>query len=250
MNESQNKFSGFSSTKEILSEAKNVVLSAPELLRNSIEPYFVSRYFVAIYEARNGEIPIQVWNEYRNALDHLFRYLVASDKQEEREGQIKSAQKHFLRAALDILKLHTHRTQDAIKGFRSDYSSTIFEMVDSGEFIKNFDKNVREAEKLYEDAKISDLSLGDDHLQNCSVLTKYLDAAFAFENLRIQTSQVEEKMQLAQKQHNLIHDKAHKHSFFEGIKIHLVAGAIGSLLTLAFQYKSLIVQYITSLLTT
>lgn len=156
MNEQQkNNLLRFESTSEILEAARNVVSEAPEELRESIEPYFIARYFVTIYEVRKGEIPIQVWNEYRNALDHLFRHLVNQEKQLNDKSQIKSMQKHFLRAALDVLKLHIHRTQDYLKEQKHSHNPRMLALVDNGDFIKACNSSFRKAEKLFEDAKIT-----------------------------------------------------------------------------------------------
>lgn len=240
----------FHSSIEILEAAKTKVNQAPEILRDSIEPYFIARYFVAIFEARNGQIPIQVWNEYRNALDHLFRYLVDAEKDLATKSQIKSMQKHFLRAALDILKLHIHRTQDYLKEFSNKYNPRVLDLVDNGSFIKEYNRDLRNAEKLFEQAKIMDIELSDNHSDNSSVLIRYLDAAFASEKLREDIEQSIEKIAIAQSHYDGIDHKAHKHSFYEGVKIHLVASIIsflgGVLLTSMYHNYSSVFQGVKS----
>jgi hypothetical protein len=118
------------------------------------------------------------------------------------------------------------------------------DLVDNGSFIKEFNHGFREAEKLFEQAKINDLDLGDNHAKNSSVLIRYLDAACAFEKLREDICEASEKIQIAKKQHDSIHHSAHNHSFFDGIKIHLVAGFIGFLIATVFHERSLIIEYI------
>jgi hypothetical protein len=247
----------FESTQEILEAAKEIVLEAPEEFKESIEPYFVARYFVAVFEARNGQIPFQVWNEYRNALDHLFRHLVNREKQPHDFSQIKKMQNHFLRAALDVLKLHIHRTQDYLKNQKDSHSPRVLELVDNGVFIKEFNRDFRQAEQLFEEAKIHDINLGDNHSKNSSVLSRYLDVAFASERLRQKIDDAAEKIQTAQKQYDAINHSAHNHSFWEAIKIHMLSHFIivligtlglGSLITLAYQkFYPLFIQWVSSL---
>lgn len=234
----------FDSPEDLLNKAKSVTSKAPPDLKESIEPYFVSRYFVAVYEARHGEIPIQVWNEYRNALDHLFRHLVNPSNG---STQINSAHKHFIRAALDILKLHTHRTQDSINKIKDTYDTRVLELVDNGEFIIKLNKSTANAIDLFEFAKISDSELGDDHNKNSAVLKKYLTAAFAFEDIGREIKKKTHSIEKAKNQYSTIHDSGHKHSVFSGIIIHLISAAIGSLITIAYQYHQSISNFAISL---
>ena len=234
----------FNSPEELLSEAQQVSSKAPQNLKESIEPYFVSRYFVAVYEARHGEIPIQVWNEYRNALDHLFRYLVSS---ENNTGQINSAHKHFLRAALDILKLHIHKTQESINKTVTALNPKVVKLVDNGEFITHLNKNISEATNLFERAKINDSRLGDDKNKNSSVLKDYLNAAFAFEKIGIEFNEKQYAIKNATTEYETIHGAGHKHSIKDGIFIHLIAAAIGALILSLYQSYPLILEYIASI---
>jgi len=234
----------FNSAEELLAEAKQVCFQAPENLKESIEPYFISRYFVAIYEARHGEIPIQVWNEYRNALDHLFRHLVSS---ESNSGQVSSAQKHFLRAALDILKLHIHKTQISINEIKKAVDPNALRLVDNGDFITQLNKDIPEAMDLFESAKINDSKLGDDINKNSSVLAEYLNAAFAFEHISIEINKKQHAIESAIHQYKNIHGIGHKHSIASGIFIHLMSAAIGAILVLVYKERSMILEFLISL---
>lgn len=55
-------------------------------LKSSIYYYTISRALVAIFEANSYKLPVQVWNEYRNSLDHLMRSAMADDE----DGQSKT----------------------------------------------------------------------------------------------------------------------------------------------------------------
>ena len=114
-------------------ENKNDLLSAAEKQSSKVEKnykhstylYFIARYFVSVYESRHGEIPIGVWNEYRNAIDHFFRFLTNEKGNINNQGvpcQLEKMEGHLQRAALDIMKILCHRTQENIKKM-SNYSA-------------------------------------------------------------------------------------------------------------------------------
>lgn len=211
----------FKSTTEILDAAEELVSNAPNDLKDAIKPYFVSRYFVALFEARHGEIPIQVWNEYRNAFDHLFRSLVNQDP-----TQIKDVKKHLLRAALDILKLHIHKTSDVIKKEIDSHEPEVLRLVDNGVFFEDIKSSHKRYVKDFEIAKTRDLSLGNNHEKNGAVLEKYLNAAFSFENLAEKMVSKEKEIRIAQQTYDSIHDKAHKHSKWDMLQAHFVVHII------------------------
>ena len=72
----QGQINIFDTKEELLAEAQKQAQRVEEFnLKKATKLYFLARYFVAVYESRFSQIPIQVWNEYRNALDHYFRYL-------------------------------------------------------------------------------------------------------------------------------------------------------------------------------
>lgn len=231
----------FKSTKEILDAAEELVSNAPDGLKNAIKPYFISRYFVALFEARHGEIPIQVWNEYRNAFDHLFRFLVSQDT-----TQIKDVEKHLLRAALDILKLYIHTTSDTIKKEIDSHKPEVLRLVDNGDFLEDINSSHKNHVNAFESAKVSDLALGNNSNKNGDVLRKYLDTAFEFKILVTKIDSKAKEIRKAQQTYDSIHDKAHKHSFFSGLWMHMIThwisipvlGAIGLfLMWLAEKYE-------------
>ena len=54
----------------------NTLTSANHKYHVISEIYFVLKTAVALYEAENRELPLQVHNEWRNALDHFIRSLI------------------------------------------------------------------------------------------------------------------------------------------------------------------------------
>ncbi|MBE0491312.1 MAG: hypothetical protein IBX44_03560 [Sulfurospirillum sp.] len=89
----------FKTKDELLQKAGEQSNKVEEKYKQSIFLYFIARYFVSVHEAKFGTIPIQVWNEYRNALDHFFRNLTNNDP-----AHIGKMEGHIQRAVLDILK--------------------------------------------------------------------------------------------------------------------------------------------------
>jgi hypothetical protein len=244
----QNQHKFFECKEELLNEAEKTISLAPEGFKDSIKLYFIARYFVVIYESRYGEIPIQVWNEYRNTLDHFFRHLTAGGtvgSEDDAKGHIKKMEGHLQRAALDALKIFSHKTHDSVEKLKEEHNPKILNLVDNGKFIQSINENLLNAEQLFEHAKVSDLELGSDNQKNDVVLGRYLDAAFAFDSLRITLINKAQDIQHARIQYNGIHDHAHKHSFWEGVKIHLMASFIGFLVgsTLTFFLSDIIKNY-------
>lgn len=213
-------------TKEELLEAATEQadrVQTPEL-NQSTKLYFIARYFVAVFESRNGQIPIQVWNEYRNALDHYFRHITDSYKEEdvERKSHLAKMEGHLQRAVLDVLKLLCHKTQEAVSEEKDGHLLEVLRLVDSGEFIEKFNKDYNAAVKLFSFAKISDLNLGDDAATNTEILGHYLDAAFAFDSLRRFLIDNEAKIERARSEYNQISGRAKKLSAREDFVLHLL----------------------------
>lgn len=217
------------SKNELLAEAEKNILLAPMGLQASIRLYYISRYFVAIYECRYQQVPLQVWNEYRNALDHFFRHLTAGGEVKslgDANGHIKKMEGHLQRAVLDILKLFSHKTHDSIKTLKEEHGQHILKLVDNGAFIQTINDELQKASRDFEFAKVSDLKLGNDSVSNADVLEIYLDAAFAFDGLQYLIISKEQDIMHAREQYEQIHSSGHKHSFIEGVKIHFLTHAL------------------------
>jgi len=189
--------------------------------------YFVARYFVAIFECRYGEIPVQVWNEYRNALDHFFRYLTnnknideLSELEEKDNGHLRKMEGHLQRAVLDIIKIYCHRTKDSVIDIKSSFTPDVLQLVDNGRFYSSLVVETERAEAVFEEAKIYDSRLGESSRVDDEVLGKYLEAIFIFDELKIKIINKVPDIELANNQYRAIQDRASKGSTWHHYFIH------------------------------
>lgn len=165
-------------TREALEEAaQEIAARASPDSQYTVYLYFISRYLVVVYEARFAAIPMQVWNEYRNAFDHYVRSITKLE--DDVTDNMKKLEGHIQRAVLDMCKLLCHRGLDALKAEEKAEKREALRFVDNGRFFPVWQEEFAIAEKKFEAAKIHDLSLGADAKNNCSVLSSYLDAYYA-----------------------------------------------------------------------
>ena len=158
----------------------------------AINLYYIARYFVVVFEARNKQVPIQVWNEFRNSLDHLMRHFANEDEYVKKDGsQKKAMEKHILRASLDIMKFVCLADQDWIEAFFKKYERSVLELVDNNSFAEDITTREVGCTRALEFAKTSDSDFGDDDQTNEVILGNYIDAVMLYENLR---NDIEEKL--------------------------------------------------------
>ena len=210
----------FENLDELLEKAKEEADKVDAGLKESVKLYFIARYFVAIFEARYGKIPIQVWNEYRNALDHYFRW--QTTKKSSGDTHRGRMERHLQRAALDILKIFVHETILTIEEWHSKFSIEVYNLVDNGKFRPEFIELEKKVRANFEEAKISDSILGESDEDDDKVLAMYLNAAYAADSLKLKLLDRQTDFERAQSIHQAIHNAAHKHSFFEHLKIYFV----------------------------
>ena len=102
------QFFAFETLDELKASVNEQVGAVTDVnLQHSTRLYLYTRYFVVVFESRYGAIPIQVWNEYRNALDHFFRFQLDGGASEAQD-HMQKMDGHLQRAALDILKIFCH----------------------------------------------------------------------------------------------------------------------------------------------
>lgn len=92
-----------SSPEEIFTAARDISRTAPAGFQRTMFLYYMTRYWVAVHEARYQEVPLQVWNEYRNAFDHFSRLMTAAgatveEKIQNDERNSQKIESHILRA--------------------------------------------------------------------------------------------------------------------------------------------------------
>jgi len=151
-------------------------------LKSSIYYYTISRALVAIFEANSYKLPVQVWNEYRNSLDHLMRSAMADDENA-RKKQLNSSRGHLLRACLDITKLLCTFTDDWFKGLKKSKVYFSYSLVDNGNFLRDLENQYVVARNLMINAKTHDMHLGNDSTTDDGIVDLYLDAYFAYKKL-------------------------------------------------------------------
>ena len=207
----------FENKEELLNQAKIQADKVEEEHKQSVLLYFIARYFVSLYEGRFGAIPIQVWNEYRNALDHYFRYLTNKNS-----THLKKMESHLQRAALDIMKIYCHEAQNKTIKQKEEYKIEVLQLVDNGTFNSELIQGLSTAEDLFVNAKVDDSILGDNAHTNQEILGKYLDAVFAFDEVYRKIIDKLDDIQSAQLTYNSIHDNAAKGTFKEHMKTHFI----------------------------
>ena len=177
---------GIGSRDELLEAASSSSQNVIEPLQYTVYLYFIARYLVAIFEARHGELPLQVWNEYRNAFDHFCRYLtdVEPDKLfSEKVGHLAKMESHTQRAVLDICKIICHRSEERIREETMHWGLEAIRLVEGGSFYSKLKVESEEASRIFQKAKVDDSRLGDDVQKNKAVIDDYLDACFKFDNI-------------------------------------------------------------------
>ncbi|SFL15103.1 hypothetical protein SAMN05216302_103531 [Nitrosomonas aestuarii] len=172
----------FKSKEDLINRAKDQAKKAPNEFKTSIELYYIARYFVSAFEARYHVVPIQIWNEYRNALDHFFRHITSVGFSEESEN-LKRMEGHIKRAALDVIKITCHESDKWLDEEVSKYHSSALLFVDNGDFVALFKSKQEKARSVFLNAKTEDYKFGIDSSTNKSILTLYIDAAIAYEEL-------------------------------------------------------------------
>ena len=143
------------SVDQLLEKARLVALQAQDPYKQIVEVYYIARYFMSWFESREApEVPIQVWNEYRMAMDHFMRSLTSEAA--ENEAQLRRMDAHLQRAALDVLKLLFTSMSDSCSEFFKGYSATAINTLESGEFRTKSKKLRDRAQLQYHDAKLMD----------------------------------------------------------------------------------------------
>lgn len=207
----------FKSKEELIEKSEEISSTLSDInYKESIYLYFIARYFVSLYEAKFGAIPIQVWNEYRNALDHFFRDLTNPNN----NNHLKKMNGHLQRAVLDILKLYCHSIQEEVNKLKNDIKPEILRLVDNGDFSKKLDIDINKSNDLFATAKIKDSSLGDDSHTNKEIIGHYLDAVYSFDIVHNYIIEKFQDIKYAENNHNAIKHKAEKGTVWEHIKTH------------------------------
>lgn len=207
---------------DLEANARTVSQRADSSMHRVVRLYYLTRYLVVQYETLFGLIPIQVWNEYRNALDHYIRHITDAGS-----GHVKSMEGHFQRALLDICKLHCHGVGDLFVKRYKEIDGKALTLVDNGNFAGSVRAAQDAANAMFMRAKVIDLALGDDAQQNDEVLSTYLEAAYAhfslLQMLRDKRSEIDRAYQAA----TAIKHESRKEHIFLALIAKLIAWVLG-----------------------
>ncbi len=191
----QSSMEGKSKTQEELDEiAKGVneFLEHPSELSETISEhnnkykeivrsYFILKQISAMYEAESKILPIQVFNEMRNALDHFIRSLIHPEDVEREAENIEQMRRHIQRAFLDISKLLCAFYDSSTKDRHLKFSDEAIGIVQEGEYQKEYTRLQVIAHEKFTEAKIQDYKLGTDGTQ--LVRNAYIDAVIAHKKI-------------------------------------------------------------------
>ncbi len=183
-----------------------------------VELYYIARYFVALFESREQSLPIQVWNEYRNALDHFVRHLTLTKdiSKEDQHQHLQKMEAHIQRAVLDISKflcLYFDGFYSSIK------NKEALSMVSDGELLTDIEKAYTKSRDIFEGAKMLDSNLGEDANANTEVLAGYCDAVFAYKKIEDLYDQNLEKINRAISKYSSTYEKGKNLSIIQQILI-------------------------------
>jgi hypothetical protein len=173
-------------SREALCEAADKAASdvSSNVFRSSVFLYYIARYLVSVYEARYLELPIQVWNEYRNALDHFMRHVSSGgDEAQDDAHHLQRMEGHIQRAVLDVTKILCVKSYDAITHEIEMWGDNVLDVIDDGTFRADIRKSLMEATDLLEEAKTNDAQLGHDAWVNRAVIERFLDSFFKFDHI-------------------------------------------------------------------
>ena len=148
-------------------------------LADSAYLYFLTKQAVALYEAQINFLPLQVYNEMRNALDHYMRSIVGTLPLERREKHINQMSGHLQRALLDVIKLTCAAMIGKIDGIHGHLGEPALCLAMNGDYIKKITDLKMLAEQSLVAAKMIEYELGDGSDADARVRDKYLAALAA-----------------------------------------------------------------------
>ena len=152
--------------------------------QRTVELYYIARYLVSLFESRDQMLPLQVWNEYRNAFDHFARHLTVSQDitSEDAHDHLHKMEGHIQRAALDICKFLCIYYE---KFYKTEIhsQSDVMALVTNGTFLTQASELATSAETILLHAKEADSNLGETADVNREVVELYCEAVFAYKKI-------------------------------------------------------------------
>lgn len=220
------------STSELLSKAKsqsNKLSDDNSEYKRTVELYYIVRYFVVLYESTASKLPIQVWNEYRNALDHFARHLTLTDdiSKEDQHQHLQKMEGHIQRAVLDISKFLCLHYIDFYSNIKN---KDALSLATDGRLLNDIEAIYIKSRDKFKNAKMLDSDLGEDANVNTGVLKDYCDAVFSYKQIEDLYNQNLQKITQAQTKYNMLYKKDWKMNAFIGLLIALIFFILGKYL--------------------
>ncbi|MDO8413866.1 MAG: hypothetical protein Q7S51_08785 [Gallionellaceae bacterium] len=204
---------------------------APSEFSQTAYLYFIARYLVVVYEVSFGQIPIQVWNEYRNAIDHHMRHI--TKRLSDTTDHVKKMEGHMQRAVLDISKIFGHDTMDMLNSNLEGLHKPSLIMIDNGTFLSNLENSFEDAKSAFINAKVLDVSLGDDAKHNSSIIGLYLDAVYSFTDIQRTIRNRRNDISDAKVRYDAMHKKSALEHIIEDLKAHIIWAGITAIVGIA-----------------
>lgn len=113
--------------------------------------------FIMQLEIMDCEYPVEIFNEIRSVMTHLSRADLSEDDSFVEDNIVK-AERHVKRAILDCYKYSCVSFTEKLQTFDQTYRGVDLSLVDNGEFLPQFSKLQKEAEKALQQAKQSELN--------------------------------------------------------------------------------------------
>lgn len=178
----ENIIRGAEKYKESPLDASGSLASIDAGLSEAVYLYFLTKQTVAIYEAKINYIPLQIYNELRNSLDHYCRAIInvhgtPEDNIKRRESHVHKMVGHLQRALFDVIKLTCAAVVEKIEKTHRQIGEKSISVVSNGDYYKEITQRLATAEQLYAEAKICEHSIGNGD-ENV-VRDKYLRALSA-----------------------------------------------------------------------
>jgi len=196
----------FNTSAELSGAAAAAAQTAEEYYQGSAYVYFIARYMVGLHEATMGTIPIQVWNEFRSALDHHMRYLTLNDKSD--HSHLVKMEGHLQRAVLDVCKLFTHRTFEALEEKLVSDTVDLLRMVNGGRLYESLRTGIDSAKEHFAKVKTCDVVLGNERGADKQIVNQYLDVVFEVWNIFLIYSQARHDIEVAAQTRRSIQNEA------------------------------------------
>ena len=107
---------------------------------------------IAVLEVRDGNYPIEIFNEIRAIFTHLSRFKIQSSEQD-----LISAERHVKRAILDCYKYMCVSIKEQMVRFREEYRNVDLGIADNGMFLVTLNRLQKEADESFVSAKKKEL---------------------------------------------------------------------------------------------